>query len=175
MIIKSKNKPYVTLRDALEQTKGHYIKIAAGSGYFYASLNDYETEKLVKKISDRYQKSYVRYLRKANYHKKHFDTIWLRKINQALSILHKRREDGETNQTDLERLEELKEQREKDRETTDFKIVKYSKLLEEREGFLDRRVKEIYKSILGDGIIIIIEGEEIGDFWTKEEYERRKT
>lgn len=51
------------------------------------------------------------------------------------------------------------------------RIKLYKKLLEEFEPILDREVKEVYKSILGDGIIIIFEGATHGKYWTRNEYE----
>lgn len=37
-----------------------------------------------------------------------------------------------------------------------------------------RKILDVYPRTQRDGIIIIIEGDEIGSFWTKEEYDRRK-
>ena len=37
-----------------------------------------------------------------------------------------------------------------------------------------RRVIDMYPRIQNDGIIIIIEGEEIGKYWTRKEYDEDK-
>lgn len=52
-------------------------------------------------------------------------------------------------------------------------VENYRKYIQWFSPMMDRKVVDIYPRLQGDGIVIIVEGSEIGSFWTKEEYDKR--
>ena len=52
-------------------------------------------------------------------------------------------------------------------------VENYRKYIQGFSPLMDRKVIDIYPRLQGDGIVIIVEGSEIGSFWTKEEYDKR--
>ena len=53
-------------------------------------------------------------------------------------------------------------------------LSRLKKYIQNFKPVMYRRVIDMYPRIQNDGIIIIIEGEEIGKYWTRKEYDEDK-
>lgn len=159
------------LKEVLEKMQGKDIKVGANSGYFYCGNCDENTPGEVKRAGDLYISRYKKRLNKAKYHKKYFENYWTRKKYQHMSLFYKRKADGLTDKTEDDIIKGLRELKESDLDKTNHEIERMQNLIGEHQGMLAREVQDVYRSIIGDGYIIIVAGDEVGEYWTREEYD----
>lgn len=165
------------LRETLKNFKGEKVKIGSSSSFVFCGMVDdditatldvlsqYEMQKKLKAYELRTKKSRVG-----------FCQLWAKKMNEGLRTLRMQsRVEGWTKEQHEAKVKEFikdfDEQKKADQERRQSGEAarEYFKAW---VGFLDRNVKEEYESMEG-GYIIIIDGNEIGEYWTYEEYERR--
>lgn len=162
------------LREALSNHIGEYVKLGAACSHIYCGIAGHDIFEIVEKLSDMELKKKKK-ARERNNRMGHikFQRKWAEKLNTGLRRLKTQAQingwtkeecDAKTKAfiTAYERDKEYARKRSEGDTAED---------LEAWVGFLDRTVKEIYPSI-EKGIVIIFEGNEMGRYWTYDEYER---
>lgn len=165
------------LREAINSHKGDRVKIGSSSSFVFCGLVDDGITKNLEEIAQyemqRKLKSYELRTRKS---RAAFIHLWAHKMNDGLRKL--RLQSNQEKWTPAEHeakvaeyIKEFEARKQEDKERRESGQAAREHLASWVD-FLDRRVKEIYPSLEG-GFIILIEGHEVGEYWTYEEYERK--
>ena len=166
------------LYEALEANRGRDVKIGAACNFFFAGKVSDETAAEIEEINDAYIRHQVRSIDKYQIKSENVVSELEAKIENAKRTLE-RKEKGEVIRperiTKAKRLANLSEE--------EFGIeaglmrraylAQKNRLIEyvrSSKRFMERDVINSYSSIIGDGRILIIEGIEVGKYWTPEEY-----
>lgn len=143
-----------TLDEAVrEMDDNEIIHIGSASGFVYIGTKQ-QYDQMIDSISDRYHNFFKdakkRYTRK------------IKKYSEKLKALD---EESETYEKEYRMITEC--------------VQRYKRYLKQVCGVIDRfkpmrerMVKEIYKRISKDGIVITIQGDETGKYWSKDEWDR---
>lgn len=164
------------LKEVLKNHMGENVKLGASSSFVYCGMADagiFETvEMLSQKELQKKAKAFETRKRKGHIY---FMKRWSEKLNRGLRRL---RYEATANGWTKEQVEARTKEFFKDfeqRKERDRQRVESGEDVAERlqgwVGFLDRKVKEVYEGFDGE-TIIIFEGNELGAYWTFEEYER---
>ena len=165
------------LREALKNHMGEKVKVGLASSFvFCGDVNEYifdTMERLSEYEVKKRLRSYALETRKSH---KTFMNKWADKMNRGLRRIKRT---AAIEDWSLERYEkeiavfmnecETEKERERENRVSNQAAEQFKKAW---VSFLDRRVKEEYESI-DEGTIIIIEGNESGEFWTCDEFERK--
>ena len=165
------------LREALKNHMGEKVKVGSASSFVFCGdvdenifdtmeqLSQYEVKKRLKSYSLQTRKSHKTFMNK-----------WADKMNRGLRRIKRT---AAIEEWCLERYEkeiatfmnecEAEKEREREDRVSNQAAEQFMKAW---DGFLDRRVKEEYESI-DVGTIIIIVGNESGEYWTYDEFERK--
>lgn len=166
-------KSYVgkTLREYLRESNNN-VKIGAKGGFFWCGLPNEETSQVIGALSDKYKAEYKKKLDDVKRYLENFDKFWDNELRRRGTIAINQQRD----------TPELMELIRKDWEI-DKKRYKSEAL--DKKGFLttyvkgwkdllDREIIDHYPSIditePNGTEIIIISGEEKGNYWTTKEY-----
>ena len=166
------------LYEALEANRGRDVKIGAACNFFFAGKVSDETAAEIEEINDAYIRHQVQSIDKYQIKSENVVSELEAKIETAKRTLD-RKEKGEVIRperiTKAKRLVSLSEE--------EFGIeaglmrraylAQKNRLIEyvrSSKRFMERDVINSYSSIIGDGRILIIEGIEVGKYWTPEEY-----
>lgn len=163
------------VREKLNELKGVNIKIGSKSGFVYCHKVDNNTIEELTAISYEYHKKFKRQLKDVEEYLKNFNTFWdveLRKrLDLALSERVLTKEDGEF-------IKNIWQQdKDKSYKEVTNKKATLTKYLKGWKGFTEREVKEVYDTISTQEPkgtkIIIVDGLEIGEYWTTKEYKAK--
>lgn len=165
------------LGQALKEHAGQKVKIGSQSSFIYCGLADNAFEVLKqmnKRRLEELNEMIDAYQRKLT----HFDSIWAARIESAMTTA--KRECRERHFSDERReqrlavvMRECEQKRKRDRERVQRLLETLPEQIRTFKRYEDRKIREIYPSI-EEGIIILFEGNEVGAYWTFEEYEERK-
>ena len=162
----------MTLREAINKYQLEVIRIGVVNGFIYVSKCTAKTPNVIERLSNKEHNRLITNLRKNREHANNLDTDWDKRARQRLkNIITNEKYEKIMSKLAKER-EKIEREKKRDLKQTENNIKRLTKRLEEFIPFLDREVKEIYKSDINDDIIIIFEGQENGDYWTQEEYKR---
>ena len=165
------------LREALKNHMGERVKIGAASSFIFCGMvDDFIFDKLERLTEHEIKKKLKAYELKTKKSRVAFYQLWAHKMNDGLRNLRlQSRKEGWTQTQHEEKVKEFIRQFE-EQKSIDHERRRSGEAAKDMMtswvGFLDLRVKEEYESI-EDGYIIIIEGTELGEYWTYEEYERK--
>lgn len=166
------------LRETLKNHKGEKVKVGSASSFvFCGTVDDAAYDAIMQASKTELEKKLNALERSARRRDANFDHVWGTKLNDGLQRIRaearvQKLTTLQTEQRMTEYIEKVAKLKARDRERVDKQLSNIPERIKNWTPFLDRRVREKYESIEG-GTIIIIEGQEIGDFWTYEEYERR--
>ena len=166
------------LRETLGKYTGGRVKIGSSSSFIYCGpVNDAIYWALEQASKTELEKKLNALEKSARRRDANFDIFWAAKLNDGLQKIRAEAKAQkltplQTEKKMAEFIDKTAKMKARDRERVDKQLSTVPDRIKNWKPFLDRRVKEEYESIEG-GTIIIIEGHEVGDFWTYEEYERR--
>lgn len=143
-----------TLDEAVKEMNDDVIiHIGSASGFVYIGTKQ-QYDKMIDSISERYHKFFLNAKKR-----------YTRKIKIYYGKLKALDEQSETYENCYRMITEC--------------IHRYKRYLKQVCGVIDRfkpmrerMVKEIYKRISKDGIVITIQGDEAGKYWDKDEWDR---
>lgn len=158
------------LKEVLKLYQGKQIKIGADISFMYCEICDENIWDIIQKLSDERHKFIQQKLINYKEYLKNFDKFWNEKLQRQLN-------NAKLNKLNRFEIQELKERWQFEK-TEDYRIMKarlekYTEFNNNWIPFLEREVLETYDSIIYDCKIIKIEGKEIGNFWDKDEYNKR--
>ena len=164
----------MTLKEAIYKHDGEVLRIGAKNNFIYVARSSSRTYGVIEKLSEKERKRLVRELKKTKNHANNFDKDW-EKIarNRLKSIVTNDKYEKIIAKISKER-EKIEREKKRDLKATEHRLHTLTTRLYNFTPFLEREVKEMYKSDVNDDIIIIFEGEEQGDYWTQEEYRKAK-
>lgn len=128
------------------------LHIGSASSFVFVG-NKHLYNALIEEISEKYHKSFKK-LRESS----------LRKIKRYSDIIKS---------LDVETEDYLKRVKQivlKIKNLSDY-VFKLCRILEEFKPMMERTVVDVYERMQGDGIVIIITGEESGKYWDKDEWD----
>ena len=162
----------MTVKKILQEYKGQEIKLGAKTSFVFCGKVGDDIESIIDMISNIYFKSLVDY---KNWLEEYLDPInfeykWAERINKAIELEKKKEGKKRTKEEIIKYWLKKKNNA----------YVYYSKRLpatnkriENFTPFLERKVIEVYKSIVDKSVTIIrFSGFEQGAFWDKEEYDQ---
>ena len=162
----------MTLREAINKHHLDVVRIGALNGFIYVAKCNEKTPNVIERLSNKEHKRLVTELRKNREHANNFDTNWDKRARQRLkNIITNEKYEKVMSKLAKER-EKIEREKKRDLKQTENNIKRLTNRLDEFIPYLDREVKEVYKSDINDDIIIIFEGQENGNYWTAEEYKR---
>lgn len=167
----------MTVREVLKEYKGKAIKLGGATGFIFCSVVDDDTIKVIREASRKELKSYRQVLKDAENRSNNFKARWNTRTANAIKVYNANVRDGfkpqYTSIADLRAKHVELQRREKKRNASEIPI--YGDKIKNFKPILDRKVKEIYPSMVNDDeTIIIFEGDTTGMFWDREEYESKK-
>lgn len=162
----------MTLQEKIKKIKideGEYIHIGSGSGYFFVGTKE-EYEGWFDRISEEYRKRIE--------DKMIASAIALNKrkpFNPKIDVLSPTSTDeiGDYIKALLNFNRELKDKISKEIADVKHNYQTYhssKKELESWTDFKDREVKDVFDRISGDGVAVIIDGCENGNYWDRKEF-----
>ena len=167
----------MTVREVLKEYKGKAIKLGGATGFIFCSVVDDDTIKVIREASRKELKSYRQVLKDAENRSNNFGSRWKTRTANAIKIYKADVREGSAPRyksvADLRAKHVELQRREKKRNASE--IPTYAEKIKNFKPILDRKVKEIYPSMVNDDeTIIIFEGDTTGMFWDREEYESKK-
>ena len=160
----------MTLREELQKIKVN-VKIGAKVGYFYCGLTD-DISNIIKEISDKFRAEYNRRLVDVKRYLDNFEKIWDSELRRRGSeVINQHRDTPEL-------MAIIRKEWEADKKEAYEEALNRKKYLtnyvKNWKDLLDRDVKEKYSSIdVSEPIgttILIVEGDEKGQYWMTKEY-----
>lgn len=163
------------LKNCLKDYKGKNIKIHSQKGicFWYCDKVGKTTEQEINEINDKYISQLKKTLVNKKYRLSHLDTIYDTKI----ANYQKRAKTSKAIKSKLPKLiEKANTQREKERNRLPTFIMSISSQISSWNHLLERKVVDIYEGISPDELntyIIVVRGQEKGNYWTIKEYQDR--
>lgn len=167
----------LTVREVLKEYKGKAIKLGGATGFIFCSVVDDDTIKVIREASRKELKSYRQVLKDAENRRDNFKARWNTRTANAIKVYNANVRDGFKPQyesvADLKAKHVELQRRENMRNASE--IPNYTQRIANFKPILDRKVTEIYPSMVNDDeTIIIFEGDTTGMYWDREEYESKK-
>lgn len=166
----------MTVREVLKEYKGKAIKLGGATGFIFCSVVDDDTIKVIREASRKELKSYRQVLKDAENRSNNFGRRWETRTANAIRVYNANVRDGFKPQykdiADLKAKHTELQHREKKRNASEIPI--YGEKIKNFKPILDRKVTEIYPSVVNDETIIIFEGDTTGMYWDRDEYESKK-
>lgn len=166
----------MTLKEQLKKIKGN-VKIGAKVGFFWCGVPDCDTDGEIENISDVFYRDYKKRLSGCKDYMSRFDKIW---DNELRKRGENAMNGGICSMPEIRKIWE--EEKKNKRIEVEGTIKLLEAYLKNWVSLLDREVKEHYPSIDGaepEGTtIILIAGEERGQYWITKEFlndKQRKT
>lgn len=165
------------LKETLLNHAGEQVKIGAQSSFIYCGIAEGAFDILDKMSAHRLEelKKQLDEIRRKN---EMFDKIWTAKTDAFLRQTQMEARSKRWNEIKTaERMSGAVRMCDRKKNADRIRIARLLETLpvqiENFKGFEERRVRKEYESLEG-GTIILIEGHEVGSYWTYEEYERGK-
>lgn len=161
------------VREILKDYEGEYIKLGGAVGFIFCSKVDKDTTNLVAQASEQELETYERTLRDAKNRKENFKERWEKRTANAIKQHKAWKKNGAD--TKYKSIKELRkahaELKRKEKKRNNSEIPSYTKKIKDFKPILDRQVRDVYTSTVDDSTIILFEGDTVGQYWDREEYE----
>lgn len=156
------------LENTLKDLKGFNIKLGSNTNFFYCGKCDNNIFATITKIDNEYKKWYEKALAKAKEKYSELDNVYNAKIEKV------KRQYPKNIKKQKERIAKLEKARERERVNLPKRIGTFHHYLYYWKPFLERNVLYVIDSIDEKKCKVIkIVGNEIGKYWTIDEYKEK--
>lgn len=163
------------LKEALKDYKGKNVKLGSSASFVYCGEVTDDINKLLDDLAQQELMRIVKRCQSLQSARARHDELWNQRLERRTDEFYKlaHKSYWTMDQMSLKHkrmIEKFEKEKAHDLMVIERNLRTLPKQIETWKSYTERKVREIYPSLLEDATIIIFEGEERGNYWTVEEY-----